>query len=76
MGISITQQLEHLLQRYDLPVGTNINVHDVMNILKNDKKRKDDKIDYILLEQIGKGTTYPLPLPVIEKALGTYESNR
>lgn len=73
---STTQQLQQLLQQYKLPVSIDINIHDVMKILKTDKKRKDDAIDYILLEQIGKGIIKPLPFAVIEKALRTYESNR
>ncbi len=46
-----------------------------MEILRMDKKRSGDTIDYILLEKIGKGVVRPLHFDVIEKALSTYAGN-
>lgn len=72
---SATNQLKQILRRYDLPVHINIDTSKAMEILKMDKKRKDDMIDYILLERIGKATIKPLPLPLIKDALLTYENS-
>ncbi len=64
-------RLKELLVRYELPVHISMNVHDVMHLLRSDKKRAGETINYILLKTIGHGIIYPLPLAVIEKALTT-----
>ena len=66
---STTERLKNLLMKYGLPVQLNMDVTKVMEILKMDKKRKDETIDYILLEQTGKAVIKPLPLPLIENTL-------
>jgi 3-dehydroquinate synthase len=70
-----SSRLRSLLQRYGLPVHVEIDMSKLMDLLKTDKKRKDDTIDYILLRKIGDAIIRPLSFPVIEKALATYESN-
>lgn len=69
MGKQHTAQLRAMLQQYGLPVAYDIDVAKVMDILKMDKKRAGDMIDYILLEDIGKAVIKPLPLTTIENAL-------
>jgi len=70
---SATAKLKELLHLYHLPVKLDINPNKAMEILKMDKKRHDETIDYILLERIGKAVIKPLTFPVIENALETYE---
>jgi len=70
-----TEQLKSLLNQYHLPVRLKIDSRKAMEILKMDKKRKDDMIDYIVLEKIGKAAIHALPLDVIENALIAYESH-
>ena len=70
-----TDKLKTLLSQYHLPVQLKFNAKKAMDILKMDKKRVDDKIDYIVLEQPGKGAVHALPFDKIEKALAAYESN-
>jgi 3-dehydroquinate synthase len=72
---SVTDQLKHLLSLYHLPVKLQIDAKKAMEILKMDKKRNDDTIDYILLEKVGKAVIKPLPFETIEKALATYDSS-
>jgi 3-dehydroquinate synthase len=72
-GISL--KLKELLQRYKLPTDIRIDTGSVMEILKMDKKRSGDAIDYILLTKIGSPVIQTIPLKVIEKALSAYESN-
>ena len=69
---SATEELKRLLSKYHLPVRINIDTKKAMEILKMDKKRTGDTIDYILLEKIGKGVIHPLPFGVVEEALATY----
>jgi 3-dehydroquinate synthase len=72
---AVTLKLKSLLQQYGLPVRLDLNVENVMSILKMDKKRTNDNIDYILLEAVGKAAICPLPLAEIEHALISYERN-
>lgn len=72
---SSTQQLLQLLAKYQLPQSLDIDAGEVMNVLKMDKKRSGDHIDFILLEDIGRAVIKPLPLDTIEKALINYERN-
>lgn len=69
-----TQQLVATLKQYGLPTHCNFEVHDVMNVLKADKKRNNNTIDYILLKQKGAATIAPLSIALIEQVLTTYES--
>jgi len=70
----VTERLKGLLGRYHLPVRIDINAAKAMEILKMDKKRHDDMIDYIVLERIGKAVIHALPINTIEKALKKYGS--
>jgi 3-dehydroquinate synthase len=71
----LTGRLKQLLAKYRLPATANINAQEVTNVLKMDKKRAGDHIDFILLEKIGSALIKPLPLDIIEKALVAYERN-
>jgi 3-dehydroquinate synthase len=71
----VTERLTGLLSRYHLPVRMKIDAKKAMEILKMDKKRNDNLVDYIVLEKIGQAAIRSLPFDVIENALITYESN-
>ena len=64
-----------LLQQYYLPVQFSINPQKVMEILRMDKKRNHDKMDFVLLKQIGEAEIFTLPFDVIENTLIDYASN-
>ena len=70
----VTERVKTLLSQYHLPVRMNIDAKKAMEILRMDKKRNDETIDYILLEKIGTAAIRALPLTVIENALVDYES--
>ena len=72
---SVTEKLTGLLQQYYLPVQFSIDPKRVMEILKNDKKRNQDKVDFVLLEQIGKASIHSLPFDIIENTIIEYASN-
>jgi len=71
----VAEQLTTLLTQYHLPVHLKIDARKAMEILKMDKKRKNDMIDYIVLEKIGKAAIQTLPFDVVENALIAYESH-
>ncbi len=63
-------QLKELLERYSLPVSITHNADEVMALLVTDKKRRDDGIDYVLLEKPGVAVTKVLQPEQIRDALG------
>ncbi len=71
----VVKDLEDMLARYHLPVRLKIDARKAIEIMRMDKKRHDDMIDYIVLERIGKAAVKSLPLTAIEKALKDYESD-
>ncbi len=71
----VVSDLEELLGRYHLPISLKINAKKAIEIMRMDKKRSGDMIDYIVLEKIGKAVVRSLPLTAIEKALLDYESD-
>ena len=71
----VTLSVKNLLSQYHLPIRQGLNAAKAMELLKMDKKRADNAIDYILLEKIGKAVVKPLPFDVIEKALAAYEGD-
>ncbi len=70
----VAEQMKKILSQYHLPLRWKIDAARAMEILRMDKKRTGDVIDYVLLEQPGKAVVRPLPLDVIEKALAQYDS--
>ena len=75
LDAQVTEQLKQLLQQYYLPVQFSINPQKVMEILRMDKKRNHDKMDFVLLKQIGEAEIFTLPFDVIENTLIDYASN-
>ena len=62
-------QLRNLLRQYQLPVALEVDVDRVMQVLKMDKKRNADTIDFIALESGGAGTIRNISFDVIHNAL-------
>ncbi|MCD6011984.1 MAG: 3-dehydroquinate synthase [Flavipsychrobacter sp.] len=71
----VVTDLEELLGRYHLPISLKIDAKKAIEIMRMDKKRSGDMMDYIVLEKIGKAAIRSLPLTAIEKALFDYESD-
>lgn len=64
--------LSKLLQQYQLPTTYNINIAKVMDLLKMDKKRSQESINYIVLNKIGAGVVKSLSFEIIQHALETF----
>lgn len=70
-----THRLKELLELYNLPVHQKVNTYKAMEILKMDKKRNNENVDYIVLEAIGRAAIRSLPLTIIETVFTDYESH-
>lgn len=68
----VTISLRKLLVRFQLPTDLPFDPDEVMAVLKMDKKRNGDKIDFILLEQIGKARIQSISFDLVQDTLKEY----
>lgn len=69
-------QLQSLLAQYLLPVNLSFEPGKVIEVLKMDKKRNGEQVDYILLNKVGNGSIATLPFEAIEQALVSFQHDR
>lgn len=60
------EQLKTVLANYNLPIAIKFNSEAIFEILKLDKKRHDQQISFILLEETGKGSIKDISLPLLK----------
>lgn len=65
----IRPRVTNLLRKYGLPESLTIDVEKVMSVLRHDKKRKSDHIDFILLVELGQAQIEPLGFDFIRDCL-------
>ncbi|MEO6914781.1 MAG: 3-dehydroquinate synthase, partial [Chitinophagaceae bacterium] len=58
--------LVSLLEKYGLPVSFSADLEQVMKLLKMDKKRVSEHINFVLLNQLGKAEVRPVPVRDLE----------
>ncbi len=58
-----------VLKKYGLPTLATFDPKEVMNLLRMDKKKERDAMNYILLNKIGKGVVKVIPIVELEKML-------
>lgn len=61
-----TNRVVELIKKYGLPVHQTCNAKKVIDIMKADKKKVKDAINYVLLEKIGKAVLKPIAMSEIE----------
>ena len=66
---SETKRVMNLLKKYNLPVEFNIDPVKVIDMIKKDKKRNGDNIDFVLLKTIGDAHTLPVSISFITDKL-------
>jgi len=66
-GFKDTERVVKVLTRYGLPTYTDYDKARAFYILKMDKKKDADKMNFVLLKSIGKAVVYPIPLDELEK---------
>lgn len=69
LGSEIRTQLKRLLAKYGLPTRQQIDVEKVMSVLRHDKKKNKEHIDFILLREIGIAQIEPLSFDFIRECL-------
>ena len=64
-----TGRIISTLKKYGLPTQAEFEVKKVMNVLRMDKKKVKDAMNYVLLEKIGKGVVLTIPIAELDKLL-------
>lgn len=72
LGFKQTKEVVDVLKKYDLPTDFKFNKNKVFDILCSDKKREKNKINFILLKNIGEATIVEINLKDIKKALQNF----
>lgn len=66
LGFADTKRVTRLLLQYDLPTFAEFDKEKVFAVLKMDKKRERESINYVLLEKIGKGVVESISINQLE----------
>lgn len=66
---SETKRVKDLLEKYNLPVEFNFDPVKVMDMIRKDKKRNGENIDFVVLNTIGDARTLPVSLSFITDKL-------
>src|ERR1700722_13010578 len=62
-----TARVTGLLQQYGLPIDIPVDFGKVIEIMRMDKKKTRDVINFVLLEKLGKAVIKPIPMHHLEK---------
>jgi 3-dehydroquinate synthetase len=68
-GFKDTDRVIAVLKKYGLPTAAAFDPKEVMNVLRMDKKRVKDSMNYILLNKIGQAVIRVIPVTQLEKLL-------
>lgn len=68
-GFSDTTRLIRILQQYGLPVSADVNKDEVFGVLKMDKKKDINSMNYVLLNRIGEAVIKKIPIVELEKMI-------
>lgn len=69
LGFKETERVVKILKQYGLPPQFDFDKAEAFRILKNDKKKSNQSINYILLKKIGKAEVIPLSFDQIQTLL-------
>jgi 3-dehydroquinate synthase len=68
-GFDEVDRVMYLLDRYHLPTVIEFDKRRAIEVLKMDKKKVSSAMNYVLLEQIGKGTVQQIPMAQLEELI-------
>ena len=69
VGFKEASRVTALLLKYDLPTFADFDKQKVFQVLKMDKKREKEEMNYVLLDKIGKGIVKSIPLQDLEEII-------
>ncbi|HVM89634.1 MAG TPA: 3-dehydroquinate synthase [Puia sp.] len=75
-GFNNTSQVTSTLEKYGLPTQADFDPEKVLNMMKHDKKKVKESINYVLLDKIGHAKTKTIPVNELEKIVYSIISAR
>ena len=69
IGFKESKRVINLLAKYDLPTFAEFDRKKIFEIVKKDKKRVAQEINYVLLEKIGKGVLKSIPIEKLKNSI-------
>lgn len=69
-----TSRVVALIKKYELPVFQSYNAEKVIAVMKADKKKVKDVINYVLLKNIGKAVVKPIAINEVENIIQQLEN--
>lgn len=72
IGLKKSFELVEVLSQYQLPAIASFDADRIFQILSMDKKRVNKRIDFVLLQQMGRGVIHPIQLDQLKKYIATY----
>ena len=64
-----TDRVIGTLKKYGLPTQAEFNAKDVLNVLRMDKKKEKDSMNYVLLNKIGQAVVKVIPITQLDKLI-------
>lgn len=69
LGFNSTGKVMDVLSKYGLPVIAEYDKEKVFEVMKMDKKKVKNEMNYVMLERIGKGIVKTIPLSELEQLI-------
>ena len=70
------EKLKHLLERYRLPIRSQMNDKALWNALEKDKKRTSDRMHFVLLQGLGRAMIKNIPIGDVKGYLELFSERR
>ena len=62
-------RVKKCIKGFGLPVTADVDINDIMDAIKRDKKRKSDIINFVLLKALGEAFVEPVPIKDLQQKL-------
>src|SRR6185437_8261662 len=62
-----TDRVMAVLKKYGLPTLAEFDPKEVLNVMRRDKKKVKETMNYVLLKKLGQGVVKPIPVNELEK---------
>ena len=69
IGEETVNRIISVISNFNLPVDTELNYDDILDIIRKDKKREGHIIHFVVLEKIGEAVVKPIPLVEMEELI-------
>ena len=76
VGFDELEKIKTVLKNYNLPTSIKFEAATIFKLLKLDKKRSGEQLNFILLQKMGKALIKPISLAELEQYLNSFEKEQ